>query len=245
MAVVIPPIQINNGRAGAKAHEDYRQDRAPCGGLCVLAAAVCAGFCSGHLNGAPGKFGRNLEFRLAALNTEHFDQFNRAPDGFDVFSGSQAREIEESGVAPAGFKWFPVSSFYLMDTGGGIEPRGIIRAVNEQKFLLVADRPEMILTHAANAPAWGVKSVEMTATYKYGPVVKAVEIKLDDTGGELLRQFTQKYIRHSMAVIVDGQVIIDLGLLSPISKKALGLSFPAGGEAVAEKLRDALTSERK
>lgn len=214
-------------------------------GLCVMAAAVCTDSYLVHGNQVPGKYGKNLEFRVAALNTEHFGQFDRAPDGFDVFSGSQAREIEESGVAPAGFKWFPVSSFYLMDTGGGIEPRGIIRAVNEQRFLLVADRPEMMLTHSADKPAWGVKSVEMTATYKYGPVVKAVEINLDDTGGELLRQFTQKYIRHSMAVIVDGQVVIDLGLLSPISKRALGLRFPAGGEAVAEKLRDALTSEQK
>jgi preprotein translocase subunit SecD len=71
-------------------------------------------------------------------------------------------------------------------------------------------------------------------------VVKAVEIKLDDTGGGLLRQFTQKYVRHQTAVIVDGQVIANFGLLSPITKDVLGLRFPVGEEGEAEKLRDAL-----
>jgi len=209
-------------------------------GLGVTATAVCVGACLGYRNHVRGNFGRTLEFRVAALNTEHFDQFDRAPDGFDVFSGSQAREIEESGVAPAGFKWLPVSDLYLINTGGGIEPRGITRRVNRQEFLLVADRPEMVLTHAANTPAWGVKSEEITSTYKYGPVVQAVEIKLDDTGGDLLQQFTEKYIGHSIAVIVNGQVIADLGLLSPIKRDLFGLSFPAGEEAEAEKLRAAL-----
>ncbi len=208
-------------------------------GLCVMAAAVCVDLYLVHRNHVPGKFGRSLEFRVAALKTEYFDQFNRAPDGFDVFSVSQAREIAESGEAPAGFEWMPLSDFDLCATGG-IEPRGITRLINRREFLLVADRPEMVLTHAANAPTWGVKSVEITATYKFGPVVKAVEIELDDTGGSLLRQFTQKYVRHSIAAIVDGQVIANFGLLTPIRRNALGLTFPEREEAVAEKLRVAL-----
>jgi hypothetical protein len=209
-------------------------------GLCVMAAAVCIGFYLVHRNHVPGKYGGNLEFRLAALNTEHFDQFSRAPEGFDVFSGSQAHEIAESGKAPTGFKWMPVSDFYLMVTGGGHAPTGILSVINGRKCLLVADRPEMMLTHAANVSAWGVKSVEMTATYKFGPVVKAVQINFDDTARNLLRQFTEKYVRHSIAVIVDGQVTINLGLLSPMRRGVLGLSYPEGGEAIAEKLRDAL-----
>ncbi len=208
-------------------------------GLCVMATAVGADLYLLHRNRVPGKYGRKLEFRVSALNTENFDQFNRAPDGFDVFSGSLAREIAESGVAPAGFKWLPLSDFDLGATGG-VEPRGITRVINGREFLLVADRPEMMLTHAATAPAWGVKSVEITATYKYGSVVKAVKIKLDDTGGGLLRQFTQEYVRHQIAVIVDGQVIANFGLLSPITKDMLGLRFPVGEEAQAEKLRAAL-----
>jgi len=208
-------------------------------GLCVMAAAVCVDIYSIRWNRVSGKFGRNLEFRVSALNAENFGQFDRAPDGFDVFSGSQPREIVKSGVAPAGFEWLPLSNFDL-GTTGGVEPRGITRVVNGHEFLLVADRPEMMLTHAASGPAWGVKSVEITATYKYGPVVKAVEIKLDDTGGGLLRQFTQKYVRHQTAVIVDGQVIANFGLLSPITKDVLGLRFPVGEEGEAEKLRDAL-----
>lgn len=208
-------------------------------GLCVMVAAVCADGYLAHRNRVPGRYGRNLEFRVSALNTKNFDQFDRAPDGFDVFSSSQSREIAENGVAPAGFEWVPLSNFDLGATGG-VEPRGITRVTNGREFLLVADRPEMMLTHAASAPAWGVKSVEVTATYKYGPVAKAVEIKLDDTGGGLLRKFTQKYVRHQVAVIVDGQVIANFGLLSPITKDLLGLRFPVGEEAEAEKLRDAL-----
>jgi len=207
--------------------------------LCMVGAVVCVGLTLHQRNHVPGKYGRNLEFRVSALNTENFDQFSRAPEGFDVFSGRLAREISESGVAPAGFEWLPLSNFDLNATGG-VEPRGITRVINGREFLLVANRPEMMLTHGTNDSAWGVKSVEITATYKYGPVVKAVEIKLDDAGGDLLRQFTQKYVRHSIATIVDGQVIANFGLLTPITKHALGLRFPVGGEPEAEKLRDTL-----
>lgn len=209
-------------------------------GLCVIAAVVGADAYLVHRNRAPGKYGSTLEFRLAAMNTKYFDSFDRAPGGFDVFSVRQAQEIEESGVAPAEFTWMPVSRFYLTITGGGIEPRGITRVSNGQEFLLVAERPEMMLAHGANVPAWGVKSVQMTETYKFGPVVKAVEFKFDDAGGKLLRQFTEKYVRHSMAVIVDGQVVVDLGLLSPVRRNVMGLSYPEGAEAEAERLRDAL-----
>src|ERR1035441_7868158 len=92
-------------------------------GLLLMAAAVCVNLYSIRWNRVPGNFGRNLEFRVSALNTEHFDQFNRAPDGFDVFSGSQSREIAEGGVAPAGFEWLPLSNFDLGATDG-VEPRG-------------------------------------------------------------------------------------------------------------------------
>ncbi|MGO9325692.1 MAG: hypothetical protein ACLP07_14125 [Terracidiphilus sp.] len=213
--------------------------------LCALAATVCAGFCFGYWNRVHGKYGRNLDFRVSAMTTAYFDPFNRAPEGPDVFSVSQAREIEESGQAPAGFTWLPVSKFYLVVTGGGIEPRGITRVTNGQEFLLVANRPEMMLTHSADKPAWGAKSVEMTSTTIYGPVVKRVQIDFDDTGKDLLRQFTEKYVRHSISVDVDGQVIASMGLLTPIKRGGLGLTFPEGAEVVAGKLRDSLTSEQK
>jgi preprotein translocase subunit SecD len=103
----------------------------------------------------------------------------------------------------------------------------------------------MMLTHSTDKPAWGVKSVEMTSTTIYGPVVKRVQIDFDDTGRDLLRQFSEKYVRHSIAVVVDGQVIVSMGLLTPIRKGGLGLTFPEGAEAVAGKLRDSLTSEQK
>jgi len=209
-------------------------------GLCVVAASACAWLVSLQRNREHGQYGKTLEFRLSALNAGIFDQFNRAPDGVDVFSSSQAHEIAETGIAPAGFKWMPVSNFYLMETGGGIDPRGILTVIDGHKFLLVADRPEMILSHAAITPVWGVKSVEMTSTYMYGPVVNTVQIKFDNTARDLLRQFTEKYVRHSIAVIVDGQVIANLGLLTPMRRGVVGLSYPEGGEKVAETLRGAL-----
>lgn len=183
--------------------------------------------------------GRNLEFRLAAFNTEHLDQFSRAPTGADVFSGSDARKIAESGEAPAGFKWLPISDFLVGQTGG-LQPMGIMHMINGQQFLLVADQPEMILTHAANAPAWGVKSAKITASYEFGPVVEAVEIKLDDTAGDMLRQFTQKYVGHSMAVVLGGQVIMNATLLTPVRRSVLQLRFPENEKSEAERLRDAL-----
>ncbi|MGA3160827.1 MAG: hypothetical protein ABSC77_06380 [Terracidiphilus sp.] len=196
-------------------------------------------FCLGCRNHVHGNGGRNLEFRLAAFNTEHLDQFSQPTPGADVFSGSDAQKIAESGQAPEGFKWLPISDFLVGQTGG-LQPMGIMRVVNGQEFLLVADQPGMILTHAANTPAWGVKSVRITTSYQFGPVVEAVEIKLDDTAGGMLRQFTQKYIRHSLAVVVDGQVIMNAQLLSPVRRNVLQLRFPEGERSEAERLRDSL-----
>lgn len=208
-------------------------------GVCVMAFAVCAGFFLVHRNHVPGNFGKNLEFRLAAYNLGRFDQFSPRPEGSDVFSDSQAQQIAQSGETPAGFKWLPLSRFLLRQTGG-VEPHGITRVINGQQFLLVADQPGMILSHTANFPVWGVKSVQMTATYMFGPVVKTVQITFDSTARNLLRQFTQKYVHHSIAVVVDGQVVVNLGLLTPMRGGVLGLTFPEGEETEAEKLRDSL-----
>ncbi len=204
-----------------------------------MASAVCAGSIWVHRTHMPGQFGKNLEFRLAAYNLGRFDQFTPRPEGIDVFSDSQAQQIAQSGEAPAGFKWLPLSCF-LVRQGGGIQPHGIARITNGHEYMLVVDEPAMILTHASNAHRWGVKSVEMTASYEFGPVVKAVQITFDSAARDMLRQFTEKYVHHSVAVIVDGQVVVTLGLLSPMRKGILGLSFPEGEEAEAEKLRESL-----
>jgi len=192
-----------------------------------------------HRNLAPGKYGKNLEFRLAAYNLGRLDQFSPRPEGTDVFSASQAQQIAQSGEAPLGFKWMPLSNFDICQTGG-VEPHGITRVVNGQEFLLVADQPGMVLTHATDFPVWGVKSVQITASYEFGPVVKVVVITLDSTVRNMLRQFTEKHVRHSIAIVVDGQVVVNLGLLSPMRKGVLGLRFPEGEETEAERLRDSL-----
>ena len=209
-------------------------------GLCVVTSAIGIWLYFVQTNRSPGRYGGHLEFRVAAMNTRFFGFSDPPPQGFDVFSVAQAEAIAASGAPPAGFKWMPVSNFYLMITGGGNEPRGVLTMINGHKCLLVADRPEMMLTHAVSVPAWGAKSVEMTATYKFGPVVKAVQVTLDHNGRDLLRQFTQRYVRHSIAVIVDGQVIVDFGLLTPLRRGVLGFSYPEGAETEAAKLRDSL-----
>lgn len=208
-------------------------------GLGVIAAAVWINACRNHAVEARGKFGSTLEYRVAALKAEYYDQFNRAPEGPDVFSSAQGQEIAESGIAPDGFKWMPVSRFYLMETGGGNEPRGILRTVNGHKFLLVANRPEMILAHETNVPAWGVESTRFTSTNRYGRPVYMLEVELDDEGGRQVKQFTQKYLRHAVAVVVDGQAIVDLQLLGPMGKVER-FSYPEGGDAIAKELQDAL-----
>src|SRR5215472_1436922 len=119
--------------------------------LCVVLTSVCADD-RDHASGSPG---RKLEFRLAAFNTEriHPDRYPPgAPTGADVFSSAESQRIAESGVAPAGFEWLPISDF-LLGQGGGVQPMGITRIVHGQEFLLVTDRPEMMITHAANSPA--------------------------------------------------------------------------------------------
>lgn len=208
-------------------------------GVCGITAAVCLATFWFRQNHTPGNFGHNLEFRLAAYNLGRFDQFSPRPEGADVFSASQAQQIAQSGVAPAGFEWLPLSDF-LVHQWGGVQPHGIARVVHGQEFLLVADQPDMILTHSANTPRWGVKSVRMAATYRYGPVVKAVQITFDRAARDMLLQFTQKHVRHSLAVVVNGQVVVNLGLLTPIRKGVLGFTYPVGEEAEAETLREAL-----
>ncbi|HWE87051.1 MAG TPA: hypothetical protein VG267_19050 [Terracidiphilus sp.] len=208
-------------------------------GLFVLAAVGCIGLYWIHKNHEPGEYGKNLEFRVSAFNLDHFDRSSPTPDGADVFSDSQAEEISQTGEPPAGFLWLPLSNF-LLDQGGGVQPRGITRMMDGREYLLVANEPSMVLTHAANAPRWGVKSVKMTITYVYGPAVNAIQIELDYAGKRILRQFTQKYNRHSVAVIVDGQVVANFGLLSPMRRGILGLRFPAGEQTETERLRKSL-----
>lgn len=206
--------------------------------LCVVLATVSAGIDRKHVSGGGG---RKLEFRLAAFNTEriHPDRFPQMPNGADVFSGTEAQQIAESGVAPAGFEWLAMSDF-LLGQGGGVQPMGITRIVNGQEFLLVTNRPEMMITHAANSPAWRVKSAQITATYEFGPVVTRVEIKLDNTGERILRQFTEEYHGHSLALVLNGQVISNATLLTPVRNGVLGLTFPAIEQEDAESLCESL-----
>jgi hypothetical protein len=189
----------------------------------------------------PGTYGRNLEFRVAAYNATSADQ-SPMPTGNDIFEGYQARGFSESSEAPAGFKWQPIWKPYAVETDGNLGLRSITRMSGESEFLLVADRPEMMVTHAENLPTWGVKSVQLKTSTKYGLAFPYVEIELDHSGKKLLSTFTQKYRRHAIAMIVDGQVCLSAMFLTPVDNGVLRISFPPGWQSQAEKLRDAVLS---
>jgi hypothetical protein len=238
-AIVISLAHIDNGHGVRTIMKTIGKTALFVTGLCLIAVAICVALFWAHRNHIPGNFGKHLEFRLAAYNLGRFDQFSPRPEGTDVFSATQAQQFAQSGEAPSGFMWMPLSRFILRQTGG-IEPHGITRVVNGRESLLVADQPGMILTHTGNTPFWGVKSVKITATYVFGPVVKTVQITFDSTARDMLRQFTQRYVHHSVAVVVDGEVVANLGLLTPMRRGVLGLTFPEGEETEAEQLRDSL-----
>lgn len=210
-------------------------------GLGVMTATAFAALYVGHWDRAVGHFGRNLEFRVAAYNAASADQ-SSMPTGYDIFEGDQARRFSENGEAPAGFKWQPIWKPYAAETDGNLGLRSITRMSGESEFLLVADRPEMMITHAENVPAWGVKSVQVKTSTKYGRAFPYVEIDLDHSGKELLSTFTQKYRRHSIAMIVDGKVCLSAMFLTPVDNGVLKISFPPGWQTQAEELRDALLS---
>ena len=56
----------------------------------------------------------------------------------------------------------------------------------------------------------------------------------------MLKQFTQKYVGHSLALVVDGQVIVNLRLLTPVRTSVLQLRFPESEKPEAERLHNAL-----
>ena len=240
ITLVIPAAQIDNGvQMVGKIMKIPDKIPLITASLCLAAAAICVGLYLVHRNHAPGNYGRNLEFRLAACNTGHLDRSSRAPVGFDVFSGSLTQEIIESGNPPAGFEWLPLSEL-LVNQGGGVQPRCITRVIHGREYLLVSNWPATSLTHAANAPRWGVKSAKTTTTYKFGPVVKAVQIELDYNAARLLRKFTQRYVGYSVAVVVGGQVIMNGTFLNPFKGDVLGFRFPQSEQSQAERLLESL-----
>ena len=233
-----PFLRVDNERQARKLMKIAGKVILVVAGLCV-AGSACVGLYLIHMHHAPGRYGRNLEFRVSAISLGNFDQTSTRPEGTDVFSGSQALQISEQGQAPVGFEWLPLSEF-LPGQGGGIQPRGITRVITGRECLLVADQPAMMLNHAAGAPQWGVKSVDITSSNALGTAMNTVQIELDYTGARMLRHFTRKYIGHSIAVVADGEVIENFGLLSPMRRGSVAFRFPASEGEEAGKLRDRL-----
>ncbi len=157
----------------------------------------------------------------------------------DVFQQQDVSSSVASGNAPSGWKWLPVAKGVEKEVtenaAAGAQSEYVTRTSNGQLFLLAADTPDMTMTHASNVQQWGVDSVKIV-TDEMGP---AVEIHLNKTGGDLMHAFTEKYLGHRIAVVVGGQ-ICEVALIQNPVRSGLVVRLPAGQQADAENLRDAL-----
>jgi hypothetical protein len=157
----------------------------------------------------------------------------------DVFEQQDLSSYIASGDAPAGWKWLPVANEVEREVtasataGSGNEY--VTRTSNGKMYLLVADTPDKSLTHSSGIRTWGVDSVRVV-TDEFGP---AVDIHLDQAGGELMHQFTQKYLGHRIAVVVGGEICEVATIQSPV-RSAIVVRLPAGQKAEAENLRSSL-----
>ncbi len=208
--------------------------------LVVLGALAGAGWYGYQYfvrNAPPGGAGRNMEIRLLGLNGAV--PSNGIGPGVDVFQKDDVSSYIANGDAPNGWKWFPVANGVDPEVTGaapaGSEIPYVTRTSNGQLFLLAADSPDMMLTHASNVRPWGVESVKVT-TDELGP---AVDIHLDQAGGDLMHDFTQKYLEHRIAVVVGGQ-ICEVALIQSPVRSAIDIRLPVGQQAQAEALRDSL-----
>ena len=109
----------------------------------------------------------------------------------DVFQPQDLTSYIASGNAPTGWKWLPVANGVEKEvTGSAPASAGneyVTRTSNGQMFLLVADQPDLTMTHASNVRPWGVDSVRVV---NYGS--PAVVIHLDQAGGDLMHDFTRQ-----------------------------------------------------
>jgi preprotein translocase subunit SecD len=205
--------------------------------LVALAGAGWYGYQLFHRFAPPGGLGRNMEIRLLAVNGAV--PSNGTGPGVDVFQKADVSSYIANGDAPIGWKWFPVANGVDAEITGsapaGSENPYITRTNSGQLFLLAADSPDMTLTHASGIRPWGVESVKVT-TDEIGP---AVDIHLDQAGGDLMHEFTLKYLGHRIAVVVGGQ-ICEVALIQSPVRSGIMVRLPAGQQAQAEALRDSL-----
>lgn len=205
--------------------------------LCWVAIAALAASWVIHHARRPGKLGQSMEVRLVAINGGLFAYGTAS--GFDVFQESVMRTYVESGQAPAGWKWLPVANGVEQEITGdapvGSESEYISRVSEGRMFLLVADRQDMMLGHDNKTRPWGVE----VADVKSENDVPVVEILLDRAGGDLMEDFTQKYVHHRTAMVIDGE-ICDLAMIQSPVRSAFEIRLPRGQQSEARILRDAL-----
>lgn len=178
-----------------------------------------------------------MEVRLLALNGAV--PSNGAGPGVDVFQKDDVSSYIANGDAPNGWKWLPVANGVEAEVNGsapaGSENPYVTRTSNGQLFLLAADSPDTTLTHASGVRPWGVDSVEVDTD----DAAPGVKITLDQAGGDLMHEFTLKYLGHRIAVVVGGQ-ICEVALIESPVRRSIEVRLPAGQLAQAEALRDSL-----
>jgi len=227
--------------------------------LCALGTAAWGGYWWYRRNAPPGGAGRNMEIRLVAvygatlpagansggIDTSQGNQSNGmaslagTSSVIDTFQKDDVDSYMANGSAPDGWKWLPVANGVEREVTGSAPPGSenayVTRTSNGKMYLLTADRWDMTMTHASNVRPWGVDSVKVV-TDEMGP---AVEIHLDQQGGILMHAFTQEYVGHRIAVVVGGEICEVASIQSPV-RSAIVVRLPAGQQAEAESLRDAL-----
>ncbi len=156
----------------------------------------------------------------------------------NVFQPQDLTSYIASGNAPTGWKWLPVANEVEREvTGERVgQLRQRIRYADQQRTDVSSRgrQPDMSLTHASNVRPWGVDSVRVV---NYGS--PAVVIHLDQAGGNLMHDFTGRYVGHRIAVVVAGQ-ICEVALIQSPVRSAIEVRLPAGQQAEAESLRDSL-----
>jgi len=208
--------------------------------LVIIAVAVWLGFHLLSPDHPPGPLANTLEVRVVAVNGARLAAGDHA--GPDAFEDADAHRFADTGQAPAGWKWMPVSESVqgeLADEVSNGSANGYIsRTANGQMSFLVADSPGLALTHAANLPAWRVRSVRLDTSGEMGP---GLMIALDNEGGELMSSFTQNQIGHSVAIVIGGRIYSASRVLDRVSD-LIEIHFPEGQRHAADQLRDALLS---
>ncbi len=211
--------------------------------IVVIAMGLTLKFASDYYESrAPGRFGHDLEIRLLALdggkvNSPVDVSLHDTLSGEDVFSATDAKRLSESGETPDGWQWMPLAA----SEGKILKDTAILHQDGDRLLALVANKAPAILTHTNAAGAWGIKSVEINERHDDpGDTSLELDLELDEAGGKLIGDLSNRYLNHYLAVVIKGTVI-----MAPKVNDVIGQSFviqlgERESRQMANRLRDEL-----